>query len=138
MTELEATEAIYTVAKAGVAAMSGPPTLVLEGERGKPAVGTAWIRVAVRDQPSDLPSHGPTGGRRIQRGGVVYAQCFAPIGTTDGVKAALTMAQDFRTLFEGVDLGGLTFNGADVRRVGIEGGWMQVNAECPFTFEATI
>ena len=138
MTPLEATELVYAAAVAGVAAMSPAPTLMLEGELGRPAIGTRWIRLAVRDQPSPPMTHGPSGGRRVQRGAVLLAQCFAPVGTADGVKAALTMATEFRALFEGEDVGECAFGTADTRRVGIEGGWMQVNAECPFTYEATV
>lgn len=142
MSPLEATEAIYAAAKAGVALMSGTPTLFLEAERGKPAAGTAWIRVTVRDLPTLPLTLAPPGERYAQRSGLLIAQCFAPIGTTDGVSAAMAMALAFRALFEGQDIIGagssptsINFREADVRRVGIDkGGWFQVNAECPFTF----
>lgn len=138
MTELEATEAIYAAVVAGM----GATTLILEGEVGSPPAPTAgvpWIRLAVRDLPANPPSHGPVGGRRVQRQGVAFAQCFAP---GDGVATAVTLAQSVRDLLAGdleTVVGAVTFTtGGDVRRIGRDGAWFQVNAECPFTFDATI
>lgn len=140
MTPLEATEAVYEAARVGVAAIGGT-SLYLEGERSKPAAGTPWVRVSVRHQPTRSMSLGVIGSRRVERAAVVYGQCFVPHQTDDGVKAALTLAQQFRNLFEGIDVIGvgtaplaLNFSEADLRSVGVEGGWIQVNAECPFTF----
>ena len=139
MTPLQATETIYAAAVAGM----GSTPLTFEGERYTPTAGTSWVRVSVRDSPSGPMTHGPSGGRRIERPAVVYGQVFTPYGTDDGVAAAMTLAQTFRDLFEGRDLtatggGSLTFLGASVRRVGIDGAWYQVNVECPFTHDETI
>ncbi len=141
MTPLEATEAIYLAAVTGVAAMAGPPEIKLD-ELAKPAIGTTWIRLSVKDGPTRSMSIGPIGQRRAERSGTVYAQCFHPVSLADGVGPALAMAQEMRALFEGKDLTGagatapprVTFEEGAVRRMGVDGSWTQVNAEIPFTY----
>lgn len=144
MTPLEAREAINLAATAGVAAMSGPPACYLESERSKPAVSTPWIRVAVRGLTSEPMTHGPTGQRSATRRGFVIGQCFVPHGTDDGAGAAEALAIAFRDLFEGRTLTGgtspanLEFMTGDVRVIGVDGSWVQANAEVPFTFQEVV
>ena len=145
MTPAQAREAINLAATAGVAAMSGPPACYLEAERSKPAVGTSWIRVAVRGLTSEPMTHGPEGSRAVTRRGFVIGQCFVPHATDDGAGAAEALAQAFRDLFEGTTIAAvgtsptnLEFLTGDVRVIGVDGSWVQANAEIPFTYIETV
>ncbi len=137
-TSSQATQAVY----AHVRGLWTATRYTFDAERFEPVRGEPWIRVSVRELASLDPSHGPRGGRRVQRRASVIAQAFAPVSVTDGVGAALTLAEAFRDLFEGRDImatdGALTFGAASLRRIGVDGAWYQVNVDCPFAFDATI
>lgn len=141
MTPLEATELVYETARTGLGAAG--VTYTFDGERFEPPADTAWVRVTVRDLPTAGATHGPAGGRRARRRGVVAAQCFAPNYPDDGAGAALALAQQVRALFEGKDIPStpgvepINFDAATVRRIGADGAWYQAHAEIPFTFDET-
>lgn len=146
MTPTEAREAITKAAIDGVAALAGPPACYMEAERSRPSTSTPWIRVAIRGLSSDPMTHGPSGGRHVQRRGFVIGQCFVAHGTADGAAAAESLAQSFRDIFEGVDLtaavattpNGINFTTADIRLVGVDGSWVQANAEITFSFTEVV
>jgi hypothetical protein len=140
-TALQATEAVYEKVRTGWSATG----FTFAAEHYTPPASAGWIRVVVRHLASLPASHGPTGGRHVTRRAEVVAQCFAPHAIAsgdDGVAAALTLAETFRVLFQGIDLatvggGALTFDTGDVRVVGTQGKWTQTHSSIPFTYEAT-
>jgi hypothetical protein len=139
-TPLQATEAVFEKVRTGWTASA----FTFEPEQFTPP-DAVWIRVKVQHLASGPASHGPTGGRHVQRRGRVVAQCFAPHATDDGTGPALVLADTFRALFEGIDLatvggGSLTFEAGDVGSVGLErqgSKWIQANVSVPFTYDAT-
>lgn len=136
-TALQATEAVYEKVRAAWSASA----YTLDGENYSPP-DASWLRVSVQHLGSGPPSHGPTAGRHVTRRALVHGQCFAPVSAGDGVGAALTLAEAFRDLFEGIDLatvggGSLVFEAGDVRTIGTTGEWRQVNASIPFTYDST-
>ena len=139
MTPLAATELVLAAAKSTLDSLGVP--FCVDGERFEPAADTKWARVTVRDMPPRGSSHGPVGQRTDRERGLVTVQCFAPIFPDDGQAEAVALAQQMRAVFQGVDLGTaadtVTFMGARVQRVGVDGQWYQANAIGDFEFNET-
>lgn len=137
--EVRATEAILDRVRTQWTAC----VYTFEAERFTPTKGEAWIRVVVRDLQPGQASHGPIGGRRVERRGEIMAQVFAPLAPSDGQRAALELAGKLRALFELKSITGPSvtvnaFEGA-LRRIGAdEATWYQVNVTIPFTFDDAV
>jgi hypothetical protein len=137
MTPIEATQHVYGVVEAGVLGVA----IDLQHEQFDPPIDQPWIRVTIRDLPAIAVTHGPPGARRKRCRMVVIAQVFAPNFPTDGVAQALTLAQQFKALFEGRDIPStpgvdpIGFDDGFVRRVGSDGAWFQVNVELAASFD---
>lgn len=144
MTPLAATELVLAAVKERLDSLSVVHTF--DGERYEPPADTAWVRVSVRDLPPDPSSHGPVGHRVERQRADVIAQCFAPLIPDDGQAGAMTLAQQVREVFRGLDLGTagdtVTFMGAAIRRIGVDGDagpstYYQVNVSARFAFHET-
>lgn len=139
MTPLAATELVLAAAKSKLDSLG--VAFCIDGERFEPPVEATWCRIAVRDLPPDGSSHGPVGQRTDRQRADVVVQCFAPIFPDDGQAEAVTLAQQVREVFRGADLGAagdtVTFLGADVRRIGVDGQWYQANASGRFAYHET-
>lgn len=144
MTPLEATELVLAAVKSALDSL--PVAYTFDGERYEPPVDASWVRVSVRDLPPEPSSHGPVGQRVERQRADVIAQCFAPLIPDDGQAGAMALAQQVRVVFRGLDLGTagdtVTFLGADLRRIGVDGdagpsAFYQVNVSARFAFHET-
>lgn len=94
---------------------------------------TEWAYVYVQDIESSQQTHGSIGRRRFLRKAQVVIALFVPQGV--GTNKALGLAQEARTIFEGIRLDGLAnFLRADIVRVGPKPPEYQVNVLCPFEY----
>lgn len=97
------------------------------------ALTAAWVRLAVRHFPLGQRSIGDVGNRKFDRGGSVLMQIFSPRDA--GLDAAYTLAETARSAFEGKSFGGVWCYAAEVREIGPDGRWYQLNVEVPFRYE---
>lgn len=142
MTPLEATNAILAHARDNWNAANA--VLTFDGERFDPPAGEAWIRIAIRDLPTSIVTHGGRANRLAERRATMIAQVFWPLAISDGQGRALELAIAFRDIFEPaaiVSSAGVIniAGGATVRRIGVDAStWYQVNVEVPLTYHETI
>ena len=132
----EAAGRIYQDFATGWGATS-PFTFDNENPKGFPPANAPWARVSVRHGPTNQESLGGVGRRKFERTGSVFVQCFAPLD--GGRVAADTLAQVARTIFEGKTLTpeNLHFTAVEIREIGPDEAWYQINVEAPFTYTET-
>lgn len=145
-TTLEAAEAVVsrwlTQWVNGMAPLT--PT-ILENEAGsEPAVPTSipatdadriaasWVRLTIRHLASTQDSLGPSGARRFARRAQVIAQIFTPPDI--GIEVPLDLASRARAVFEGASFDGVDVYDVNIRELGTDGRWHQVNVEAAFTY----
>jgi hypothetical protein len=65
----------------------------------------AWVRVCLRNEPSQQETLGTIGNRRFMRKACIYMQIFIPADS--GTDLADQLAQKARAIFEGKTIGGV-------------------------------
>lgn len=119
--------------------------VAFDGNR-QDVIDAPWIRVTVIDLANLSTTHGATGARLKQRQATLVAQVFAPLDRVHGDSSlpALTIAEQFAALFDGVDVTASTgetinFRDAETRRIGVDAatGAYQVNVIVRHTYPAT-
>lgn len=138
---MEATEAIYGIAAAGVTSLQCG--LSFDDEAPDPAAShDKWIRVSVIDLPPTSSTHGAAGNRLVAQRGRVVVQAFALRSLGDGVGVSKQLAQDARDLYHGSTVGAdaITFSAATVNRIpgAVGDPWVQHNASIPFSYQERI
>lgn len=108
-----------------------------DNEAFSPPAGQTWARLVVRHRVRAQETLGPAGARKFESLGGVIVQCFAPLDT--GTAGADTVAQSVRSAFEGTVLlpEHIRLYGAQVREIGSDGAWYQVNVEAFFNYDET-
>lgn len=97
---------------------------------------TSWAYVFVQDIGSPQQTLGSMGRRRFLRKAQVVVNLYVPQG--QGTKAALDLAQEARTIFEGISLSPLkNFAKSDIVRVGPKPPEYQVSVITPFEYSET-
>jgi hypothetical protein len=97
------------------------------GDTAKPE-DEAWIRLVVLPGNSGQVEFGMT--RRWRRAGVVSVQIFVPAASGTGL--AMELGDTVKTIFEGLTVSGLIFRATSLNRVGLDGPWLQYNANTPY------
>ncbi len=93
-----------------------------------------WVRLSVRSMGSGQESLGPTGSRKFEYKASVFVQIFTELGT--GTKRSNELAQMVRDIFEGVGFSDMRVDAVDVREIGTDGKWYQINTEGNVTYYA--
>lgn len=95
-----------------------------------------WARVSLRLLPSDQDTIGGVGNRQYARPALINVQLFTPVQS--GTYVADGLADEVRTLFEGVSFGGITpAGGARVLEPPAsedDGHWREVVVSVPVTY----
>lgn len=131
MTEREAIEAIYEQFESGWEALhpASPtdPAYVPFCFRNEAfltdALGAlgAWARLVVNHTTGEQASMGSVGARKFERYGNVMVQLFAPVGS--GVGTLADLAEDARTVLEGIRLGALALHAGRTQEAPDDGAW---------------
>lgn len=90
---------------------------------------TQWLRVSFiwsSNRPEVVQG---TSGRYRTRGEMIVS-VFAPSDT--GADDSAETADFIVNAYRGLDLDGIAFETAEIRRAGLSGHWWQVNVHCPF------
>lgn len=94
---------------------------------------TAWVYVYVQEIERQQLSHGSIGSRKFLQKSQVVIRIYVPQGA--GTQLATNLAQQARTIFEGVRLDPLqNFYKADIERVGPQPPEYIVAVICPFEY----
>lgn len=110
-----------------------PSTIAYDNLAFTPPNGAPWIRLAIQN---NIGFQAGLGGsvRRFRRQGIALILVFVPEGS--GPTQATQLAEEAVLLFEGVLLpGGLRFDLVNLREVGVEAGWFQINVSAGFSFD---
>lgn len=134
----EAEQLIYShwLANWVVSGQSRTPTAFEEEQipSGVSVGETPWVYLYVQEIERRQISHGILGQRRFLQKSQVQIQIMVPQG--GGTKEATDLAQEARTVFEGIRLSPLqNFIRGDVVRVGPRPPEFQINVICPFEYE---
>lgn len=97
------------------------------GDQNQPE-DEAWVRLVVLPGASGQVEFGMT--RRWRRAGVISVQIFVPAATGTGL--AMELGDTVREIFEGLTVSGVIFRATSLNRVGIDGAWLQYNAQTPY------
>lgn len=140
---LDVTAAIFAHVRDGVDALSRNVEVLYDGTTSKPPRDGSWCRVTVRSLPTATRTLGAVGDRSALRRALVVVQVFVPLTEGDGPGHALALAEEIRPLVEGADLaagdtGAVHFTGAEVRPVGVNAPWYQVNVDAQITYSQRI
>ncbi len=98
------------------------------GDDVTPPQNSAWVRLTILPGASQQVAMGNT--RRWRRIGVIAVQIFVPAASGTGL--ALELGDTVRDIFEGVTVSGVIFRATSLNRVGLDGAWLQYNANTPF------
>lgn len=96
-----------------------------------PSDGSSWIRVGVKNVGSSFKSLGPA--KVTRRTGIIFIQVFIPDGKT--TKQADSITDTLVNLFETKLLQGFRFESPDVKEIGNNNGWFQVNIAVSYHFD---
>lgn len=96
-----------------------------------PTAGTSWVRVTMLPGESHQAAIGAT--RLWRNSGVMIVQCFVPLA--GGEEAALTLGDSVATAMRGVTVSGLRLKATGLHRVGVDGQWLQYNADTPYEYD---
>lgn len=137
MTEEQAIEAITARAITSLGTLQPTLPLAFENEGFDPASGPdQWARITIRMTSSRQVSTGPTGTRRFERKGVIFADLFGPLNT--GRKPLAAIAADVRTTLESQELASDLWTYATAESdVSTDARWFKVQYATPFTFYET-
>lgn len=106
------------------------PTQYDNQDFNKPADGSMWCRVSVKEGDSFQVDIGGSSGSRDRTAGVVFVQIFIALGQGD--KQAVEMADLIKAVFRRITISGVKFRTPSVKRVGNNNQEWQVNVICPF------
>lgn len=93
-----------------------------------PIVGTAYVRLIVLTGRALQASMGAA--PLYRHPGVIDVSVFIPEGSA--TKPALDLADAVVAIFRGAQFSGILCRPADVRNLGVVGGWFQVNVSIPY------
>ena len=106
--------------------------VTLDNEKFEPPVDAAWVRVATRHFGANQETLGGVGRRKFERQGIASIQVFGQLDK--GSRAADTLAQQARAVFEGKTIDGIRFRDVVVREIGPTESWYQINVEAEFEY----
>lgn len=98
------------------------------GDDVQPPQNSAWVRLTVLPGASQQVEMGRL--RRWRRIGVVAVQIFVPAASGTGL--AQELGDTVIEIFEGLTLSSVIFRATSLIRVGLDGAWLQYNANTPF------
>lgn len=98
------------------------------GDDVTPPQNSAWVRLTVLPGDSQQVAMGNT--RRWRRVGVCAVQIFVPAASGTGL--AQELGDTVIEIFEGLTLSSVIFRATSLNRVGLDGAWLQYNANTPF------
>lgn len=98
------------------------------GDDVEPPQNAAWVRLTVLPGASQQVEMGRL--RRWRRIGVVAVQIFVPAASGTGL--AQELGDTVIEIFEGLTLSSVIFRATSLIRVGLDGAWLQYNANTPF------
>ena len=94
------------------------------GDDVQPPQNSAWVRLTVLPGSSQQVEMGRL--RRWRRAGVVAVQIFVPAASGTGL--AQELGDTVIQIFEGLTLSSVIFRATSLERVGLDGAWLQYNA----------
>lgn len=98
------------------------------GDDVQPPQGSAWVRLTVLPGASQQVEMGRL--RRWRRAGVIAVQIFVPAASGTGL--AQELGDTVRDIFEGITVSSVIFRATSLNRVGLDGAWLQYNANTAF------
>lgn len=106
----------------------------------EPTDGQAYVRISVQHNLAYQPSMGDPAARRTRREGIVFVQCFTPLG--DGTSQSNELAQEASDVLSNkrVAVGGvyhISLKSGEIRTIGrdpVHELW-QVNVSVPFWYD---
>jgi len=98
------------------------------GDDVQPPQNSAWVRLTVLPGASQQVEMGRL--RRWRRAGVVVVQIYVPAASGTGL--AQELGDTVIEIFEGLTLSSVIFRATSLNRVGLDGAWLQYNANTPF------
>lgn len=107
-----------------------PVVLDNEANNGEPE---EWIRAVVIALDGAQTTLGRRGNRKYTRAGTIIVSVFTKRG--EGSAQADKWAEEIRGMFEGNRVGPAWFLECEVRSVGEDGKYYQVNVDCTFNYE---
>lgn len=110
---------------------TSPEAVTFDNEAFTPPT-VDWVRLAVRNTSSQQETLGRPTNRNFLRQASVFVQIFTQ--TDAGMNAADDLAQEVRTIFEGVTFDNLRFTDVVTREEGPDGLWFMVVVECFFDY----
>ena len=133
----DAREALYQEFYDNLTVVDKDSNLVWENRRFDPPDDEIWLRFSVRHFTRNQVSLGDVGGRKYERRGSVFVQCFAP--QKDGMKGTDDVVAEVVTILEGKTLtpDNVRLFSANVREIGLLDGYHQTNVEVPFFYQET-
>lgn len=96
---------------------------------------SAWARLVVRELGGGQDTLGVSGNRKYRRVFSIFLQIFTP--TNDGMKQAGQLAEEARSIFEGVSFGDLDMNDVSIRDLPPEDKWNKTLVEADGRFYQT-
>lgn len=142
MTPIEASQAIASTIEASWTG-TALDRVVFDGQRASPGgddPSLAWVRVTIVELTPGPATIGTAGDRLVVQRGLLIAQVFTPLEDADSALPAVELATTFRDLFHAQAIGAdpIHFEPAAPRRIGVDGGWYQVNVSIPFAYHERI
>lgn len=98
------------------------------GDEVQPPQNSAWVRLTVLPGASQQVEMGRL--RRWRRVGIIALQIFVPAASGTGLASEL--GDTVIEIFEGLTLSGVIFRATTLNRVGLDGAWLQYNANTPY------
>jgi hypothetical protein len=92
----------------------------------------AWARVSIIHSTADQVTMGSVGARKFERAGSIYVQIFAPL--SQGVGLLARLADDARTVFEGVRVTDVTVHAGRTQEGPDDGAWAMTTVVFPFRY----
>jgi hypothetical protein len=126
-------EAIYQRIIDGWDDLSRTEPIAFDSEAYAPPASGGWVRLTIEMVATDQTTIAPVGSRRFRRQGLIFAQCFAP--SDSGVGAAVDLADDVISIFEGTHFSGVNCYETVPRRIEPDGRWSGILAETRFDFD---
>lgn len=96
-----------------------------------PTDASSWVRFSLQHNISNYVSLGRN--RLTRRRGLVFVQVFVPENSETLI--ASQIVDDVVDVFETNALSGVVFESPNVREIGTNGGWFQINISVPFYYD---
>lgn len=114
------------------------PDILWQGqEKGPPSLEFAYARASVVHNTGRQASlAGEAGAKRFRRTGILFVQCFAPLGIENPLTIADNLGRIVLDAFEGRSSpGGIWFRSCRLNEIGPTDGWYQVNVIAEFSYD---